>query len=189
MIAFREVQPEDSAMILAWRTKPRVASQMATEVAADISKQDAWLMQCYERSDYYHWVIESNGEPVGLVNLTGLDLRSGSTSWGFYVGEDSALGVGAFVPPYFYNFCFTVLRLNRVLAEVLSSNESVLRMHMFHGYKRCPDGDREVLRNGTPQTMLSLSLESSDWLRGRLTKMRSEFPVALWKAAPAILLN
>ena len=187
MITFREVQPEDAEMILAWRTKPRVATQMATEVSADISKQKAWLMQCYERPDYYHWVIESHQEPVGVVNLTGLDLRSASTSWGFYIGEDSAIGMGAFVPPYFYNFLFDVLKLKEVTAEVAASNESVLGLHLLHGYQRCPEKDREVLRHGEKLEMLCLVLKSHQWQSGRFTKMRSEFPVALWKAAPSFL--
>jgi UDP-4-amino-4,6-dideoxy-N-acetyl-beta-L-altrosamine N-acetyltransferase len=181
---FREVLPDDAEMILAWRTKPRVATQMATEVGVSLASHRAWLLGCYDRPDYYHWVIESEGVPVGLINLASLDFVARRSAWGFYIGEDHALGLGAFVPPYFYNFVIDTLGLSALTAEVLATNEAVLRLHMLHGYKRHPEKDQAVVKLGQPQTLLALSLAAEDWRKGRFTKMRAEFPIQLWRGSP-----
>jgi UDP-4-amino-4,6-dideoxy-N-acetyl-beta-L-altrosamine N-acetyltransferase len=149
MISFREVQPQDAEMILQWRTNPRVAAQMNTEVKADLEPHRKWLMGCYERPNYYHWLIESQRTAVGLISLSGLNTAVGYTSWGFYIGDDHALGLGAFVPPYFYNFAFETFGLAEVRAEVLTTNETVVRLHQLHGYVRHPERDQTIIKGIT----------------------------------------
>ena len=184
MIRFREVLPSDAEMLLGWRTLPRVASQMATTVSFNLEDQRQWLLACYDRPDYYHWVIQSQDRPVGLINLTNFSPATGETAWGFYIGDDTALGLGAFVPPYFYNFIFQQLGLQRVRAEVLQGNDAVIKLHSLHGYQRHPEGDRTVEKDGAPQRLLAMVLESQDWNQGRFTHMRADFPTNLWRAGP-----
>ena len=184
MISFREVQPQDAEMILQWRTNPRVAAQMNTEVKADLEPHRKWLMGCYERPNYYHWLIESQRTAVGLISLSGLNTAVGYTSWGFYIGDDHALGLGAFVPPYFYNFVFETFGLAEVRAEVLTTNGSVVKLHQLHGYVRHPERDQTIIKGGKPETLLAMALAADTWRRGRFTHMRADFPTSLWRAAP-----
>jgi UDP-4-amino-4,6-dideoxy-N-acetyl-beta-L-altrosamine N-acetyltransferase len=184
VIQFREVLPADAEMLLGWRTKPRVANQMATQVSLNLEDQRKWLLGCYDRPDYYHWVIQTHGSPVGLINLSGFNPSAKETSWGFYIGEESALGFGAFVPPYFYNFIFQQLGLQRVRAEVFQGNDAVIKLHSLHGYHRHPEGDRTTEKDGAPQRLLAMVLESQDWNTGRFTHMRADFPTNLWRAGP-----
>ena len=106
MIRFREVLPSDAEMLLGWRTMPRVASQMARTVSLNLEDQRQWLLACYDRPDCYHWVIQFQDKPVGLINLTNFSPATGGTAWGFYIVDDAALGLGAFVPPIFTTLFF-----------------------------------------------------------------------------------
>jgi UDP-4-amino-4,6-dideoxy-N-acetyl-beta-L-altrosamine N-acetyltransferase len=184
MIRFREVLPSDAEMLLGWRTLPRVASQMATTVSLNLEDQRQWLLACYDRPDYYHWVIQFQDKPVGLINLTNFSRAAGETAWGFYIGDDAALGLGAFVPPYFYNFVFSQFGLHRIHAEVLEGNAAVIQLHTLHGYERQPAHDRLIQKDGVSQSLVAMVLDSHRWSQGRFTHMKADFPMTLWRAKP-----
>ncbi|MDN3683967.1 GNAT family N-acetyltransferase [Vibrio sinaloensis] len=89
-----------------------------------------------EKNDYYHWIVQVNSVDVGLISLSDYDEASGTTSWGFYIGHDDYLGVGAFVPLYLYNFIFfKSSNVNKITAEVFYDNTNTIKLHTLHGYK------------------------------------------------------
>ena len=89
MINFREVNVDDADMILRWRMSNRVTKFMNTDVVYDLETQNNWLLSSYKKSHYYHWVIENDGKPIGLINLADYSASNATTSWGFYIGVTS----------------------------------------------------------------------------------------------------
>lgn len=185
LVSFREVNLSDAAKILAWRRKPRVTNFMNTDLDDDVQAQAAWLSSCYKKPSYYHWVFMIHGSEAGLVSVSDLDLDKGTTSWGYYVGEESLLGLGALVPPYLYNWIFRDLGLKLIEAEVFANNDAVLRMHRFHGYRREPNNDRTIVKSGQMIQLIGLQLHAKDWLQqNRMQRFVAPFPTRLWAAGP-----
>ncbi|MCB1995981.1 MAG: GNAT family N-acetyltransferase [Burkholderiaceae bacterium] len=186
-IAFREPEVEDAARILRWRTDPRVAAMMTGEVADDLAAQQRWLEACRTRPDYCHWIVEIGGEPAGLLSLAGYQPESRRSSWGFYIGDESRLGFGGFIPPHFYNWAFGRLGLETLDAEVFEQNRAVIDLHRLHGYRERPEADRTVLKQGESRRLVALSLHRDDWNRQRYRRFDADFPTATWAARPAHL--
>lgn len=161
MLTFREVEMKDAAMILDWRTKPRVSEKMLSIVSGELEPHLSWMRAAYESDTYYHWIIQSNGRDVGLVSVNGIDRKAKKTSWGYYIGSDEALGIGGTVPAYVYNFLFSSLwDIEVITAEVLETNPDVIRMHQMYGYIPTPELDYKL---ASGKRVVTMNLSKSDW--------------------------
>lgn len=179
MISFREVKLSDAEKILSWRTKSRVTKFMNTDVDYDLNSQVEWLKSCYLKNDYYHWIVKCNDVDIGLISLSEYDNKT--TSWGLYIGHDDYLGVGAFVPLYFYNFAFNILNVDSISAEVFYDNTKTIKMHIFHGYKFDPIKNRVIEKNNTEVLLVNLILKKENYLLKKKNKYISDFPTIYWR--------
>ena len=101
MFTFREIETEDAQMILDWRTSPRVAKYLKTEVDHGVEDQKQWIISCRERASFYHWLIVYQEQPIGYISISEYNPVTKTTSWGFYIGEEEHSGLGGLVPPSF----------------------------------------------------------------------------------------
>ena len=184
-IYFREIDPTlDAELVLKWRTSEFVQQQMISRVATELDAQRRWLQSCRYRSDYYHWIICCAGLDVGLINIRGLDGAGESCSWGLYLGSSTLSGLGAFVPPYLYNWLFLDLRLSWVGAEVLASNQLAQRIHQFFGMTEVAT-DSNSPEVGTTKLTRVYRLTRDEWkCRTRYHHMVSAFPTNYWMNSP-----
>lgn len=188
MISFREVGIDDASLILTWRMSNRVTKFMNTDVIYDLEAQKRWLLSCYDKSHYYHWIILHDDKPVGLINLADFSENESTTSWGFYIGVDDLLGYGAFIPPYFYNFLFYKLLVNKIQVEVFFNNVTVIGLHQLHGYIFTPSSDRVITKNGKEVLLVSMCLDKANWNTKRFRKFETVFSSVKWNASPKSLL-
>ena len=180
MLTFREVDLQDSSMILEWRTKPRVASKMLSDVSDEMAPHLQWMGSVYQSKTYYHWIIQSGEKDVGLVSVNAINRSKKQASWGFYIGDDDALGVGATVPAYVYNLLFNPKWDTEVItAEVLETNTDVLRMHKMYGYELTPEHNFET-NGGT--SVIAMCLTKSKWeSANKFKNFVADFPTAKWQ--------
>lgn len=181
-ITFREIDALDTIMLYKWRRSHRVSVMMSGDPPTDLATHCQWLDGCYRHQHYYHWVIEINGFPAGLINICDYDPVNRLTFWGYYIGDDKYLGYGALIPPYLYNFLFTEMAIDKIEAEVFERNAMVIGMHKYHGYQEVPFFDKD-LNNGHLKYMF---LDKDDWLaQKQYARFRAEFPMTRWLYAPA----
>ena len=158
MLFFREVLPSDAQMLLNWRLDESISKFMISDIQDDINTQVKWLLDCYEKADYYHWIIEFHNKPVGLISFSQYSTEEKSLYMGFYIADNSARGIGAIVPISFYNFAFNQLNVNCVRAEVIYFNTSVIDLHLMHGYEFEPEKDRVVEKDGKLVLLIAMKL-------------------------------
>jgi UDP-4-amino-4,6-dideoxy-N-acetyl-beta-L-altrosamine N-acetyltransferase len=180
-LSFREIEPEDAEIILHWRTSPRVAKFMKTVVDHGVEEQRQWILNCRKRPDFYHWLIQDQGEDIGYISLTDYDPINKTASWGFYIGDDERVRLGGWVPPPFYHFCFTHLGIERLNAEMLHFNSSVIELHRLHGYSFMPHRDRILNRAGKDFLLIAMSLDKGIFLAGKFARFQADFPTDHWK--------
>ena len=189
MLSFREISLQDAEMILLWRMSNRVTKFMTTDVVYNLDAQSKWLSSSLNKEHYYLWVINVDDLPVGLIYLEDYSSVDNTTSWGFYIGAEGLDACGAFIPPYFYNFLFYSLSVNRIDVEVFYNNINVIGLHLLHGYKFTPDKDRVITKNGKDILLVAMTLEKSNWNFKRYGKNIAIFPSSKWKSKPKFLID
>ena len=183
-ISFREVKLSDAQMILSWRTSPRITKFMNTDIENNFENQKRWLENCYTKSDYYHWIIETDNKPIGLIYIINYKPTEKNLSWGFYIGEENYKGIGGFIPPYLYNFCFKSLGVNQICVEIFSENINVLKLHSEHGYFLTPENNRVINKNGKDILLISMKLNKEDFIKSKFSRAKANFPTKHWVGKP-----
>lgn len=184
MINFREIKISDAETILNWRTSERVTKFMNTDIKYDLTQQVKWLHKSFYIPTFYHWIIQYGGKDVGLLNFIDWQQDKKTTSWGFYIGEEEALGIGGLVAPYFYNFAFEFLRVNKILAEVFYNNIDLINLHLKQGYSFNIKKSHIIKKNGQEIVVLGMLLEKNVFKQSKFSRLKTEFPINLWKANP-----
>ena len=105
-------------------------------------------------------------------------------SWGFYIGDDSSLGIGGMVPPYFYNFAFNYLEVDVVRAVLFFDNVKTIKLHLLQGYQFEPNLDHVIPKNGKSILMVAMKLENETFKTSRFKRSKREFPINKWHGNP-----
>lgn len=184
MIRFREVVIDDAQKILDWRTSRRVTRFMKSDLEYNLESQKKWLAGVFSKVDYYPWVIQFGGKDIGLLYLEDFNFEKKETSWGFYIGEEDALGVGGMVPPCFYNFAFGVLGVDRILADVFYDNTSVIDLHLKQGCQFDPERDHVIQKNGEDILLVGMVLKRETFKASKFSRLEQELPISKWQARP-----
>ena len=115
-VSFRKVVEEDRARLLAWRNAPAVAPYMYADHLITHAEHDRWFDGMAGDGARAFWVIELDGEPVGLVNLYAIDRAHRRSAWAYYLAEPSTRGkgVGAYVELCVLDHVFGPMALNKL---------------------------------------------------------------------------
>lgn len=190
MISFRELKCDDAQLILNWRTKERITNFMNTDITHGIDVQKKWIADSFKKRNYYHWIIQCFGQDVGFINFVDWDVEEKSTSWGFYIGEERALGIGigGRLLPCFYKFAFDVLRVECINAEVFHENTKAIRLYAKQGFKFYPSRDYVIKKRGSDILVVCMSLSRETFKRREQRELNVELPIKKWEAAREIHL-
>lgn len=185
-VNFREIQLADAEMIGKWRTTPRVTEFLNSDFEFSLENQENWIRNSRNRADYYHWVIESDGKPVGHIQLSGINIVDQSAEWGYFIGDEEALqqGIGGHIPALLYAYCFKVLGLRTMKSQCLHTNTRVIALHLAYGYHFEPKMDHPVFKGKKEFLSIGLTLSEESYYSSRFSKFECYFPTQLWQANP-----
>ena len=164
-LRLRLVEPADSPRLLAWRNSPDVAAYMFTEHLISQAEHDRWFAAAMAAPDRRYWIIEAEGEPVGLANLIKIDRAASRCEWAYYLGEASTRGkgLGALVNYLVLCYVFETLELNKLWSEVLAENEVVVKLHQSFGFTREALFREHVSKNGRFHDVVGFGLLRREW--------------------------
>jgi len=162
MFEFVRLEEQYLELVLRWRTSESVTRYMFTDIEYDLSRQRQWFDRLSNSTDKY-WLIKLKGMPIGLISLNGLDYANKRTSWGYYIGEDQYRMYGGLIPPYLYNFVFDHMKLNKIIAEVMEGNDSVIKMHRMHGYRDVGTYKEHIFKYGRYHDTHIMELLKEQW--------------------------
>lgn len=168
-VTLRDVGPADRDRLLDWRNQPDVARWMYTDHVISPAEHDRWLTAALADPSRKYWIIELDGEPVGLANLYDISKANRKTAWAYYLASPSVRGkgVGAFVEFWMIEHVFKTLGLDKLCCEVLVENEAVWKIHESFGFQREALFRHHVWKAGQPLDVVGLGLLAQDWAKVR----------------------
>jgi len=168
-VRLRALTPHDSARVHAWRNSAEVAAFMYTDHHISPGEHDRWFAAALTDGTRVYWIIEDDGAPVGLANLTRIDLGRRSCDWAYYLGEASVRGrgVGAAVEFIVLDHVFGAVGLHKLWCEVLLENESVWRLHESFGFTAEARFRDHVWKGGRFHDVMGMGILDTDWARVR----------------------
>ena len=164
-VLLRDVREDDRARLLEWRNSPDVAAYMYSDHRIGHEEHDHWFDVARHDPRRRYWIIEVDGEPVGLANLADIDATHRRCAWADYLASPNVrgLGVGSFVEFWVIEHVFGTLALNKLWCEVLVSNEGVWRLHELYGFQREALFRQHVMKQGHEVDVVGLGLLAADW--------------------------
>ena len=168
-IKLRRLRAGDSAQVLAWRNAPHVAAYMYTSHAIGPAEHDRWFAVALDSADRRYWIIERDGQGVGLANLTRIDPVNRKCDWAYYLGETSTRGqgIGAAVEYMVLQHVFGPSGLNKLCCEVFLDNEAVWKLHQSFGFTREALYRDHVWKDGAFKDVVGLGILAADWAAAR----------------------
>lgn len=179
-IKFREIKISDAKKILDWRKKDRITNFQFTDINNSLKLQKNWIVKSYEQADYYHWLVMFKNKLIGFISINGINLRKSEATWSWYVGEEKYFTLGGYIPPYFYNWVFKNLKINKIYANVFENNYNVIQIHKLHGYKTLKKVYK-INKNNKKVRYIKMILSKNKWDFKKYEKYVADFPVLKWK--------
>lgn len=161
----RPVTQADADRMLAWRNQPDVAQWMYSDHVITPDEHEAFMARALGDPTRRYWIIELDGEPVGLANLAEISQNDRKASWAFYLADPATRGkgLGAFVEVFVLDFAFRRLGLDKLCCEVLIENEAVWKTHESFGFVREALYRAHVWKAGVPRDVVGLGLLADEW--------------------------
>lgn len=170
-LELRDLARSDREMIRTWRNLPEIARYMYSDHMIGDDEHARWFEAATQDPARRYWIVEADGEDVGLANVYDIDLRHSRAAWAFYLASPNVRGkgVGSYVEYRMLSYVFEERRLHRLTCEVLAFNEAVVSMHEGFGFKREGILRQHILKDGEFVDVIQLGMLDSEWRQARPT--------------------
>lgn len=169
MLTMRDVLPSDKDQILVWRNSIEVAKYMISDHVITPNEHERWFSRLPTDTRSRYWIIQYEGEDLGLASINEIDQHNKRCSWAFYLSklDQRKKGIGSLVEYFIIDYVFEEMKFNKLCGEVLHTNELVLRMHKGFGFVQEGRLRRHVFKGGEWFDIIAISLLREEWLAGR----------------------
>ncbi len=171
-IHLREIREQDLGLIMGWRTDPDITRYMNTDPKLTLEGQQKWFQAIGQDTDLCYWMIEIDGQPAGVINLTGLDRASGSLGWAYYVGEKRlrSMKTALALEMNLYDYVFDTLKKKELIGDIFSLNRGVIQLHLLCGSEIIEEKKNHVCKNGQWYDVTFMRMTAKRWLEIRDSK-------------------
>ena len=165
----RPLQESDLSLILSWRNAPVVRQAMYSQQEISMEEHQAWF-QHMQSDDSKQWFLYLCPDDVlsGVVYFTELNAIQASAFWGFYANPEATPGTGMRMVLDALDQAFDELGVQKLNADVLTSNPRSLEMHKRVGFSE--EGCfREQFFNGEQRIdVIRLGMLANEWPKFRI---------------------
>ncbi len=165
----------DLELVRGWRNSEEVSKYMYTDDVITPEQQEKWYKNSVKNNESCkYWIIENNGQKIGLASINNIDLKNKKCSWAFYLGETNLKGggIGSIVEYKVIEYVFNELKLNKLCCEVFDFNKPVLKLHKKFGFIEEGILGQHIFKNGEFLNVYVLALFADVWKENK-TKIES----------------
>ncbi len=180
-VTLRDIREDDLERIMNWRMAEDITRYMNTNPKLTLEGQLKWLASVQNNTDVRYWLIEVDGEPAGVLNLTGLDKPDGNLGWAYYVGEKRlrSLKTALALEMSMYDHALVILGKKAVYSDVFTLNEGVIQLHKLCGCEVVEERKNAVEKEGVWYDVTYMRMTAENWVKLRESKKyeRIVFPM------------
>lgn len=138
-IYLRPITIEDTDLVVRWRNSEKVVQNFIYR--KNISREDHinWFHNKIETGQVMQFIIcdLQTDKPLGSIYLQNFNESSRQAEEGIFLGEEEAYGrgIGTEAAKLMLEYAFSVLKLHKLTARVLSYNQGSRKMHEKAGYE------------------------------------------------------
>lgn len=148
LVDFTKLAESEKREILEWRNHPDVRRWMLTKSPISWTDHLAFIETLNKREDRRYFLLKYRGEPLGVIDFTGIDRRKNAAAIGLYV-RPGQRGLGQLLMRHILAYGFETLRLDTLIAEVFAENEKATRLYRRFGFEvtgeKMIDGEKLLL--------------------------------------------
>lgn len=158
----RPAELEDAGFIVHLRNLPHARGNIS-DTSASIEKQREWLIRYFDRPGDYYWILEESGtgRSVGTYGL--YDIHGGTGVPGRWVMLPDADFSIAATTLLVCQFAFENLGLDKLVFNVVSTNQKALKFHRLFGARETHVGNNGEIINGHPVDFVWFELTKPEW--------------------------
>lgn len=171
-VTLREITEEDLETIMVWRMDPDITRYMNTNPKLTLEGQKKWFASVQESTDVLYRMILVDGEPAGVINLTGLNNPEGDLGWAYYVGEKRlrSIQTALALEMSLYDYAFDVLHKRAVYGDIFTLNQGVIQLHKLCGCEIVEEKKGHVCKEGILYDVTFMRMTAERWRELRTTK-------------------
>lgn len=135
-MTLRPIEIADLDKLRKWRNSDEIRNFMLDQSVISKQQQFDWFSSLDRKVDEIHFSVDYKGNFVGYANVKQLrDINKLNT--GLYIGDAQYRGtfLAQCLGLALLDYCFNVLNVDRVFAQVLEENNAALRYNRLFGYE------------------------------------------------------
>lgn len=164
-VTLRAIEETDLENIMRWRMDLDITKYMNTNPKLTLEGQKKWLASIRTNSDVQYWIIEVDGVPAGVINLTGLDKPDGNLGWAYYVGEKKlrSIKTALSLEMSMYDYVFDTLHKKAVYGDIFTLNQGVIQLHKLCGCEVVEEKKAHVCKEGVFYDVTFMCMTAKRW--------------------------
>ncbi len=168
----RPVMEADLERIMNWRMDPEITKYMNTNPKLTLEGQRQWFARIRENKDVRYWIIEVDGQPAGVINLTGLSREDGVLGWAYYVGEKKlrSMKLALSLEMSLYDYIFDVLGKKALVGDIFTLNKGVIKLHLLCGSYIVEEKNNHVCKEDIWYDVTFMEMSQERWDEVRASK-------------------
>ncbi len=133
---FIALTEKEKEKVWEWRNDESIRRFMYNKDIIPYNNHLAFLEGLSKREDVYYWLVEKNGEIVGVTNLTSVDLNNSRAELGYYmIPKMQKKGIGIEFAFYNFVFAFSEIGVETLFGGIDKRNYSALTLDSYLGCK------------------------------------------------------
>lgn len=179
-VTLRKIREEDLEKMMRWRMDPDITRYMNTNPRLTPEGQKKWFEGVRENPDLKYWMILVEGQPAGVINLTGLTRPDGNLGWAYYVGEKKlrSIQTALSLEMSMYDYAFDSLKKKAVYGDIFTLNKGVIQLHKLCGCEIVEEKKNHVCKEGVWYDVTFMRMTAERWnsIRSEKKYEKIDFP-------------
>ena len=135
LINFTELTNDEKLMVLEWRNHPEVRRWMFTQEPIEKENHLSYIDSLETRSDRVYFLVKKEGDPIGVIDFTAIDLKKEQADIGLYANLN-VKGVGSDLMHTIIEYGFEELHVKRLISEVYKENTKAIALYERFEFKK-----------------------------------------------------
>ena len=163
MVKLRSPKPDEHEFLLTLRRKNDV--YFFTDAKGDMGSHICWYKRIEADPTEHFFVIDVQGEPVGTISLSNIDLLNHRAEYGrlCIVSQHRRRGYATMAMQELLTFAFGELGLHRVWGDLFAFNAEAIKLDMRLGFRQEGIFHDHILKSCLYLDVVRMAILEDEW--------------------------